>query len=99
MSAGISRSWATPHRWPSALSSRRVRSPSPCTPSTCSGNWPLEHLRRLKLHRQDEIEMLLAEARRDAEIWMLIDCATNDSQPWPSRRRALRQLRELCGTP
>jgi hypothetical protein len=55
----------------------------------------LEHMRRIKLHREEEIDGLLAKARCEAKVWMLIDCATNETQSWPCRRRALRQLWEM----
>lgn len=54
----------------------------------------LERLRPLKLHRREEIDQLLTEARQQAHLWCLVNTATDEGQSWPCRRQALRELRD-----
>ncbi len=57
----------------------------------------LELRRNLALHRQEELDEALQEAKHLATIWALVDTATCSSQSWVCRRAALLRLREMLG--
>jgi hypothetical protein len=57
----------------------------------------LELRRNLALHRQEELDEALQEAKHLASIWALVDTATCPSQSWVCRRVALMRLREMLG--
>jgi hypothetical protein len=56
-----------------------------------------QHLGRIRLHRHEEIQAILEDLRGDAQIWALVESATNAHNAWVCRRQALKQLRELLG--
>jgi hypothetical protein len=57
----------------------------------------LELRRNLALHRQEELDESLQEAKHLASIWALVDTAACSSQSWVCRRLALMRLREMLG--
>jgi hypothetical protein len=57
----------------------------------------LELRRNVALHRQDELDEALQEARHLSTIWALVDTAACPTQSWVCRRMALLRLREMIG--
>jgi hypothetical protein len=57
----------------------------------------LELRRNVALHRQDELDEALQEAKNLSTIWALVDTAACPSQSWVCRRMALMRLREMLG--
>jgi len=57
----------------------------------------LELRRNLALHRQEELDEALQDAKHLATIWALVDTAACSSQSWVCRRMALMRLREMLG--